>query len=241
MGEPGVGIVKSVKDGVVTAIKGTGDVAKAVVDTVASTLRTVIKDTDRWVSRARKPHPHCHRRHPWNDRSRKRPGRCGQGHDHRSSARDEGNRRSSRGHHQPHVARGHQEHGRRWRRPGHGCEGSGRGLHPRRQGSGHECGGGCFRCRQWRARGRRQHWLDRRGEGAECIDRHHLWREGRTEGAIQEHAIVARTLTAAAAIRARSRSGTGHRTTSVRARIYWAPVYCAAVQTALGRRCHTDS
>jgi len=39
------GIFESVKDGVVGTIKGTGDVAKAVVDTVSGTLSHTIKGT----------------------------------------------------------------------------------------------------------------------------------------------------------------------------------------------------
>ena len=38
------GIMKTVKDGIVTVVKGGGDIAKATVDTVSNTLTTTLKD-----------------------------------------------------------------------------------------------------------------------------------------------------------------------------------------------------
>ena len=45
MSEKKLGAVESVKGGVVASIKGTGDVAKAAIDTVAGTAETALKDT----------------------------------------------------------------------------------------------------------------------------------------------------------------------------------------------------
>jgi len=39
-----MGLVETVKDGVVGAVKGTGEIAKATADTVGSTLSTTLKD-----------------------------------------------------------------------------------------------------------------------------------------------------------------------------------------------------
>ena len=47
MNETRPSIITSVKHEVVAAVRGTGDVAKAVVDTVAGTFTTVLKDTAR--------------------------------------------------------------------------------------------------------------------------------------------------------------------------------------------------
>ena len=39
------GSIETVKDGTVTAIKGTGDIVQATIDSVSNTLATTIKDT----------------------------------------------------------------------------------------------------------------------------------------------------------------------------------------------------